>query len=503
MTHLIGVVGDNAGRREALTAVLSVMVKQGAGGMNEDVLELVRTLTTADGGRRSLLSRYFRSNGATVFAGGGGDGGGGAGGSSPNYVFMNEHNSHSIYCAKAAVKAVAADAKIRAHADVGAAAERRVAAIDKELSGMLDADLLPPAKMLKEFANDLAGDHSISQASFGALLPWVVQGLLFARYSKDLKLAVRKVLSNSNFCTRIHHKQLVNSFKGALSVILERLGEPLLELYTRLDLGQALAKDVVTPLLHAGSHVWRGGNVENIVASGNTNSKAGLNQLTMLPASREVFDFVRLGRMDEELYLHALLMLSSAVNFGFQNTVRDVAARCKSKVTVQTVAPKSFTRAQNKSVSKVDYRDKPKPRSAYCVDTVRNMVVVPDVAALKEFVDAVCTAFGGAVRCKNIMTMSEADRAERFHLCPLMLTVPYNTGMTFAELASMDVTKGIWDQYRADSEAPHERWDRMTVDARKYLESKELSQLTAGLYGARFPTEIYTRGCHWIPRMFA
>jgi hypothetical protein len=23
------------------------------------------------------------------------------------------------------------------------------------------------------------------------------------------------------------------------------------------------------------------------------------------------------------------------------------------------------------------------------------------------------------------------------------------------------------------------------------------------LYGARFPTEIYTRGCHWIPRMLA
>jgi hypothetical protein len=22
-------------------------------------------------------------------------------------------------------------------------------------------------------------------------------------------------------------------------------------------------------------------------------------------------------------------------------------------------------------------------------------------------------------------------------------------------------------------------------------------------YGARFPAEIYTRGCHWIPRMFA
>jgi hypothetical protein len=23
------------------------------------------------------------------------------------------------------------------------------------------------------------------------------------------------------------------------------------------------------------------------------------------------------------------------------------------------------------------------------------------------------------------------------------------------------------------------------------------------VHGARFPTEIYARGCHWIPRMFA
>jgi Mg2+ and Co2+ transporter CorA len=26
---------------------------------------------------------------------------------------------------------------------------------------------------------------------------------------------------------------------------------------------------------------------------------------------------------------------------------------------------------------------------------------------------------------------------------------------------------------------------------------------TAFMYGAHFSTEIYTRGCHWIPRMFA
>jgi N-methylhydantoinase B/oxoprolinase/acetone carboxylase alpha subunit len=30
-----------------------------------------------------------------------------------------------------------------------------------------------------------------------------------------------------------------------------------------------------------------------------------------------------------------------------------------------------------------------------------------------------------------------------------------------------------------------------------------LSVLTERRYGARFSTEIYTRWCHWIPRMFA
>jgi hypothetical protein len=216
--------------------------------------------------------------------------------------------------------------------------------------------------------------------------------------------------------------------------------------------------------------------------SGSNGANSGLNQLSMLPASRVVFDFVQLGKMDEDLYLHALLMLSAAVNFGFQNKVRDVAARCRSTVTVQAVSPKSFTRTFNKSQSKLDYRDKPKPRSAYCVDTVRNLVVVPDIATMKEFVDAVCLAFGGAIRCKNVIALPEGDRAERFHLCPLMLTLPYNSGMTFGELSSLDATKRIWDRYAADSEPPHERWHRMVGAARAYLEGKELSHLEAGMY---------------------
>jgi hypothetical protein len=36
-----------------------------------------------------------------------------------------------------------------------------------------------------------------------------------------------------------------------------------------------------------------------------------------------------------------------------------------------------------------------------------------------------------------------------------------------------------------------------------YLDSHDYSGLQSDWHGARFPTEIYTRGCHWIPRMFA
>jgi ATP-binding cassette subfamily C (CFTR/MRP) protein 4 len=35
----------------------------------------------------------------------------------------------------------------------------------------------------------------------------------------------------------------------------------------------------------------------------------------------------------------------------------------------------------------------------------------------------------------------------------------------------------------------------------RYMKSG--ASMFTGWYGARFPTEIYTRGCHWIPRMFA
>jgi hypothetical protein len=34
-------------------------------------------------------------------------------------------------------------------------------------------------------------------------------------------------------------------------------------------------------------------------------------------------------------------------------------------------------------------------------------------------------------------------------------------------------------------------------------EGRTIEKLCIQLHGARFPTESYTRGCHWIPRMFA
>jgi hypothetical protein len=49
-----------------------------------------------------------------------------------------------------------------------------------------------------------------------------------------------------------------------------------------------------------------------------------------------------------------------------------------------------------------------------------------------------------------------------------------------------------------------EIWEEDLIDANKWLPEKCLMRNTNGeRYGARFSTEIYTRGCHWIPRMFA
>jgi hypothetical protein len=45
--------------------------------------------------------------------------------------------------------------------------------------------------------------------------------------------------------------------------------------------------------------------------------------------------------------------------------------------------------------------------------------------------------------------------------------------------------------------------DTWRMKYRFHFEEYTTQLNTFRVYGARFPTEIYTRGCHWIPRMLA
>ena len=60
-----------------------------------------------------------------------------------------------------------------------------------------------------------------------------------------------------------------------------------------------------------------------------------------------------------------------------------------------------------------------------------------------------------------------------------MLTLPFNTGVTFGELARDPAVQRAWDAYAANSERPHTRWLDHCRAARAYLESSELSAMPA------------------------
>jgi hypothetical protein len=68
--------------------------------------------------------------------------------------------------------------------------------------------------------------------------------------------------------------------------------------------------------------------------------------------------------------------------------------------------------------------------------------------------------------------------------------------LLLAPIGSIDMNVAF-DEFPADA-AEYQRWNSIGPLAHSHSQICEW-----GLYGARFPTGIYTRGCHWIPRMFA
>jgi hypothetical protein len=89
------------------------------------------------------------------------------------------------------------------------------------------------------------------------------------------------------------------------------------------------------------------------------------------------------------------------------------------------------------------------------------------------------------VRVKNLFLATLDERAERFHLLPLMLTVAVDGELTFGELMQRPEARAAVDAYVAarDPTVPPHRWAETTTRARAMLETGALSAVRAQLLG--------------------
>ena len=86
----------------------------------------------------------------------------------------------------------------------------------------------------------------------------------------------------------------------------------------------------------------------------------------------------------------------------------------------------------NKMDSKDDHRAKPKPRPAYNIDLIRLLAMAMDHEMVLAFYAALLERFGGAGKVKNLFALAEDERADRFHLVSLMVTVVFDANMSYA-----------------------------------------------------------------------
>jgi hypothetical protein len=79
---------------------------------------------------------------------------------------------------------------------------------------------------------------------------------------------------------------------------------------------------------------------------------------------------------------------------------------------------------------------------------MRCILAVRDVRSLFRLVAALKAAFGGSFpKHKNIFGDTEMQRASRFHLTSLMLTVRFDPGITFGDLFKDAKVQTSWMVY--------------------------------------------------------
>ena len=90
---------------------------------------------------------------------------------------------------------------------------------------------------------------------------------------------------------------------------------------------------------------------------------------------------------------------------------------------------------------------------------------------------ALLKRFGPFAKFKNQMSLSEAEAAKSHHLRLMMVSVQYDTGMTFADLCKDDRAQQRWSEYRQcppASTVPGARWCRQVEAALRWIHDTAL-----------------------------
>eukprot|EP00037_Helgoeca_nana_P018346 m.175489 g.175489 ORF g.175489 m.175489 type:complete len:993 (+) comp24410_c0_seq1:258-3236(+) len=321
---------------------------------------------------------------------------------------------------------------------------------------------------------------------------WALDALCHAYEDGRIKTAARQLLATATFSCNldaVHYSDdpplrcFSDFLKPGLETRLVKLGQHLALDYITKDLRTAFDPERVTAAV---------GDPRSHPLAIKAGSDRTPTQLDVLPCdpSGEFIDFSKPWTFPDSIFAHALLMVAHATDRFFQQRLAVVLAlhnrkyrKGRGTAKLHPAPRKAFPRVFTKMRS--DYRHQPPPRAQYNVDVIRSLATAksaPELISLASF----CTAvFGGATKVKNLAAASSAERAERFHLLPMMLTVNVDVGLTYGEFVKLPQVQTSVEEYIAARSAgvPKHRWATTTSAAWSMLQSSDLADVPVQILG--------------------
>lgn len=355
--------------------------------------------------------------------------------------------------------------------------------------------LLDPDGNMPDFIRIFVdGQHSTDQRPEGPFYhevrragTWVLKALCAAHTDPAVKAAARRLLATAPFTVNLEWagRFFSTTLRPGLHAQLMALGEPLSVDFDAQRHGEVLNDATVLDVIG-----WP--SKHPIIASSRLAGRPSPTQIDLLPSdpSESFIKFAEPWTFPEDVYSHAMLMVAAAINETFQAGVGEAvrfhgATYFGGDVTAKhtPAAPKALSRVLTKAAA--DYRGRPNPVAQNNVDVVRCLVSVDTPTELLHVTHQLSTQFGGIVRFKNLFTSTPTDRASRFHMLSLMLTVVADGGATYGRWVKEPRVKDALQRYidMRDRSIPPHRWAETTAAAHAMLCSEELRDVPVRLLG--------------------